>query len=147
MSIKNCNFCGKEIIDNSYNDSKKYCSQSCSKKYNRGSINKCILCGKPIAFGRSKYCSDVCAKKVKNRRSDVKKREFYHSYKLKKGCAICRYNKCPDALDIHHRGLKESRITMSNFKAEKVQSILKDCIVLCKNCHHELHYKKRFLDI
>ena len=59
-------------------------------------------------------------------------------------CSACGYNKCPDALDFHHLdptekefGLASSGITRA---WERVKKELDKCILLCANCHRELHY-------
>ena len=60
-------------------------------------------------------------------------------------CSACGYNKCPDALDFHHLdptekefGLASSGITRA---WERVKKELDKCILLCANCHRELHYQ------
>ncbi len=59
-------------------------------------------------------------------------------------CHICGYNKCLAAMDFHHpKGNKEGSIH-SFLKNESRQKLLKEakkCILLCANCHREVHYK------
>lgn len=59
-------------------------------------------------------------------------------------CAICGYNKCIDALEFHHLDAKTkiSSISQMYVKIRKIEDILnevKKCILLCSNCHKELH--------
>ena len=65
---------------------------------------------------------------------------YVRDYKLSKGCEICGYNKCEDALEFHHNGDKEFNISDSK-SLKRVKEEIKKCILLCSNCHRELHAK------
>ena len=57
-------------------------------------------------------------------------------------CAICGYNKCLDALELHHIDPSQKDFTISanvNLSWEKTAIELRKCILLCANCHRELH--------
>lgn len=57
-------------------------------------------------------------------------------------CGICGYSKCISALEFHHTDptIKESQISLSNTrKWERVVSELKKCVMVCSNCHREIH--------
>lgn len=76
-----------------------------------------------------------------------KKRKFLKglaiSYKLKKGCKICGYNKNPYALDFHHLNSKSediSRLVGFGTSEKRLMEEMSKCIVLCANCHRELHH-------
>jgi hypothetical protein len=64
-------------------------------------------------------------------------------------CSICGYNKCFAALDFHHTNSCTKEFEMSTFvinacNERNKQILLKEiskCIILCANCHRELHYK------
>lgn len=83
---------------------------------------------------------------IKQRRK--KKQEFFEEWKINKGCQICGYNKCPASLDLHHKEGKDFRIRQEAFwsamkhKGERASKELDKCILLCKNCHYELHYNE-----
>jgi hypothetical protein len=58
-------------------------------------------------------------------------------------CIACGYNKCIKALEFHHLdskikdfGISEKGYTRS---WEKVKKELDKCILLCANCHREVH--------
>jgi len=56
-------------------------------------------------------------------------------------CAICGYDKCNQALDFHHIGEKDFDISSKwvNYSWKKVSEEIKQCILLCANCHREVH--------
>lgn len=60
----------------------------------------------------------------------------------KDGCNVCGYRKCISALEFHHiEGNKEGAIS-SMLQASGLMKILKEiekCIVVCANCHREIH--------
>ncbi|MDP8215475.1 MAG: HNH endonuclease signature motif containing protein [Candidatus Euphemobacter frigidus] len=58
-------------------------------------------------------------------------------------CSICGYNRCVEALEFHHLdpsrkdfGISDKGYTRS---WEKVQEELDQCVILCANCHREVH--------
>jgi len=64
-------------------------------------------------------------------------------------CSTCGYDKdCPTAYDFHHLdpAKKEFRIGGKTLKFETLKKEVDKCILLCKNCHAEIHdkgYKKQ----
>jgi predicted HNH restriction endonuclease len=84
-----------------------------------------------------------------NNKEKVYKRKMDRRRKLKREiveifggkCSKCGYNKCIDALDFHHKGDKEEPISklIKNNSREKILKETKKCILLCANCHRELH--------
>ena len=64
-------------------------------------------------------------------------------------CNLCGYSKCPDALEFHHLnsnmkdfGLSKAGLTRS---WEKTKKELDKCILVCADCHRELHSDLRSL--
>lgn len=81
-------------------------------------------------------------KNVQRRREKVKKL----SIEYKGGeCQICGYNKCIDALEFHHINPEEKEFGISakgyTRSWEKVRDELDKCILVCSNCHREIHSK------
>ena len=56
-------------------------------------------------------------------------------------CKICGYNKCYSALSFHHidSELKDFTISGTSRCWEKIKKELDKCIVVCNNCHAEIH--------
>jgi len=58
-------------------------------------------------------------------------------------CEICGYSKCNNALEFHHRdsSAKDFGISAKGYTRswEKVKAELDKCILLCANCHREIH--------
>ena len=79
-------------------------------------------------------------KHVKNFRQKNKERAV--NYKGGK-CERCGYNKCITALEFHHTDPKEKDFHISsnmNKAWDKVKKELDKCILVCSNCHREIHY-------
>ena len=56
-------------------------------------------------------------------------------------CCICGYNKCLAALEFHHKKDKENVVAriIRDLSKQKALKEIKKCILLCANCHRELH--------
>lgn len=76
----------------------------------------------------------------KNRRRQIKK----ELVDIKGGkCQVCGYNKCLRSLEFHHLDPLQKDFTISGnlkrIKREKVIKELEKCILVCSNCHGEIH--------
>ena len=60
-------------------------------------------------------------------------------------CQICGYSKCSEALEFHHldEGNKDFGISKKGYTRswERVKSEIDKCVLVCANCHRELHAK------
>lgn len=57
-------------------------------------------------------------------------------------CVVCGYNKCNAALQFHHKDPNEKDFSISMASAwgfERVKPELDKCVLLCANCHVEVH--------
>ena len=56
-------------------------------------------------------------------------------------CEICGYNKCIEALEFHHTNPKEKDFNISGGTKSfnSLKSELDKCILVCANCHREIH--------
>lgn len=89
------------------------------------------------------YCKKCSSDNVTNRRRKIK--EELVAYKGGK-CEICGYDKCIDALTFHHINPEEKSFGISNGNIKNLSALKKEadkCILLCANCHAEIHYKKK----
>ena len=59
---------------------------------------------------------------------------------------ICGYDKCIDALEFHHLNPEEKDFGIGckgyTRSWEKVKNELDKCIMICSNCHREIHAKE-----
>jgi len=139
-----------------------------NKAHNIGYDNICKLCSK---IRKREYNSKPEVKKHRNElkrlwreknheqnkaqsRKDKKnayklRKEYLNNYKISKGgCERCGYNKCLDALDFHHLDESTKLFNIRDPKARtmalsKLIEELNKCIVVCSNCHREIHYEER----
>lgn len=60
-------------------------------------------------------------------------------------CSKCGYDKCEEALEFHHKDptQKDFAIGGSPLSRKKIFNEAKKCILLCANCHRELHKELR----
>ena len=89
-------------------------------------------------YYRCRICRSEC---VTKRRKQLKKDAV--AYKGGK-CVLCGYDKCVAALDFHHKDdNKEFGISLIGVTRswEKIKKEIDKCILVCANCHRELHYQ------
>lgn len=57
-------------------------------------------------------------------------------------CAICGYNKCDAALQLHHLDPSQKEYSLSSGNCKSIEEDIneaKKCILVCANCHREIH--------
>lgn len=59
-------------------------------------------------------------------------------------CQICGYDKCDDALELHHINPEEKEFGLGAIRAnpiswKRITEELRKCILVCSNCHREVH--------
>ena len=59
-------------------------------------------------------------------------------------CQICGYSRCNDALDFHHIDPSTKEISLGAVRGSpvswhKIVAELRKCIMICANCHREIH--------
>ena len=116
-------------------------------------FRNCTTCEKSFELTKANFYSNGYAKKgnqklkskckkcfddhAKNRLTDIIT-EHYGEYK----CSVCGYDRCIGAIEFHHfnAGEKDFEVSkMSSFSKEKIISELEKCLMLCANCHREIH--------
>jgi len=115
---------------------------------------KCVKCGqiekKPykVKSGARKgkiqsYCRKCNHQNTLDRQRDFKKK--CTEYKGSK-CVCCGYDKYIGSLDFHHLDPNKKDFTISHFRNTsftknevKIKKELDKCILVCRNCHGEIH--------
>ena len=73
-------------------------------------------------------------------------RDIVQTIKVNNGCASCGYRECAQALQYHHPdNNKENNIARMVTQGRALINILNEiekCVLLCANCHAELHYNR-----
>lgn len=57
-------------------------------------------------------------------------------------CQVCGYDRCIRALDFHHIDSSKKDFTISsncNKSWERIKIEIDKCILVCSNCHREIH--------
>lgn len=117
---------------------------------------KCALCNNKLTGQKKKFCSVKCKNKVLQSydrqvsRGIARKLKLIAEYGSK--CSKCGYNKNMAALAFHHTNpsdkvFKMDIKTISNRSWKKCLAESKKCILVCHNCHMELHYPQFDLGI
>jgi len=106
-------------------------------------MNTCEKCARKFEYKRSAgHTKKVCNScHVNARRHSLKQKAV--DYKGGE-CQKCGYKKCLVALDFHHldESTKDFNISGSHCrKWETLKEELDKCILVCANCHRELHSK------
>jgi len=119
-------------------------------------IITCITCGKPLKGRQTRHCSSACKNSV-NQSYHIQqargwKRKILCVKKLGGCCSICGYKKNFAALTFHHKYPTKKHFqldtrSLSNRKLDVVIRELKKCILVCNNCHAELHHPKHNLEL
>jgi len=146
--------CSKGTI--SYHCSRNKIKKEESKVKKLKLEKKCIVCDK--YFDTSIKSQTTCSKECRKvfRRQYMKGRNYEYanlvnwrlenkkkSIEYKGGkCIICGYNKCLRSLDFHHLDPNEKEFSISKNKNRKFENIIPElnkCILVCSNCHGEIH--------
>lgn len=116
----------------------------------------CVSCGIPLKGRQRRFCSRKCRNTYTNHNHQTyllqqergRKRKILLIKELGGACSRCGYNKNFAALDFHHTGNKNGQLdlrSLSNHSMEWIRTELKECILLCANCHREDHNPQCFL--
>jgi hypothetical protein len=113
---------------------------------------ECVECDKKLQGRQTRFCSRECKNKSGNvayqsylaqqRRGRLRKIKLVKMYRG--GCEKCAYSKNYAALEFHHldpetKSFQLDLRSLSNRKWRAITEEAKKCILLCSNCHAELH--------
>ena len=153
-----CTVCGKEF--EALKTTKKYCSADCMnaarrKKYadmkaaglnphaKTLSTKECPLCGAIFVPKTPSANQRICCYDCMPDGIQLTRGAFLAKLKERQGgkCVRCGYNKCIKALEFHHLNPAQKDFTISNdhFKLKDAIEESRKCILICSNCHKELH--------
>ena len=105
---------------------------------------KCKICNRDYEYNRFKgHTRTICNSCMSNTRKRTNKIRCLE-YKGGK-CELCGYNKSIRALSFHHLDPTKKDFGISGNhgrKWEVIKQELDKCILVCHNCHDELHEKE-----
>jgi hypothetical protein len=106
-----------------------------SEFYTNGKTPKGTVKYKPSC----KECSESERQRFSSEKLDLVK-ERYGTH-----CVRCGYSKCYAALEFHHPNPREKEFIPSSLihNASPVETLFKEldkCVLLCANCHREIHH-------
>lgn len=119
----------------------KFC-EVCGKKLSNKRSSMCRPCLHASKVGTGKY-GKIARDKVaytSNRRKAIR---ISLIKELGGKCSICGYSKTNSALEFHHLNPVEKDFVLSNSglnkSLKKIREEVAKCILVCANCHRELH--------
>ncbi len=132
MNLFNCITCKQD----------KTLDQFYKKTRNKNGLDyKCIDCWKAY---KKQFCQKHSKKFTEKTISFRKELQDYVDSIKMNGCVKCGYKKCLKALVFHHVRPNTKSSSISNLvtrcaKKDIIKQEIDKCILLCQNCHHELH--------
>lgn len=154
--INKCIVCGKEF--EAIKSTKKYCSRSCENKmaiqrrkerqlaFQQG-INydekTCLICGNKFTPKDKNANQRTCCYECMPEGTQLQRSGFLDLLRKQRGgkCERCGYDKYLGALEFHHTDPSEKDFTIGNrdFRLKDCIEESKKCVLLCANCHREIH--------
>ena len=110
-------------------------------------MNKCSVCGRLYEYNSKKRKGHKKTKCSSCMVANFRRKRKRMAIKYKGGkCVLCGYKKCQDALAFHHieSGNKEFGLARGVGLCrswERVKKELDKCVLVCCNCHAEIHWK------
>lgn len=154
--ILKCIICGQEM--EAQKSTKKYCSRSCENKARAQKqqlrkeaalqgididIKNCLICGAEFKPRDKNANQRSCCYNCMPEGEQLMRSDFINLIRQQRGgkCEKCGYNRYLGALDFHHLNPSQKDFTVGNrdFKLKECIEETKKCIMLCSNCHRELH--------
>lgn len=94
---------------------------------------------------RNKKGNSVYCKPCSNEQTVERQRKFKQQCVEYKGgkCVCCGYKKCNKALDFHHLNPNKKEFSIAHARLtsfnDEVKKELDNCVLVCANCHREIH--------
>ena len=106
---------------------------------------ECRVCGRVYVYDRAKghgrtRCNSCCS----GRATRAQRTELKHRMVAYKGgrCSLCSYDVCIEAMCFHHVDPDSKAFSIAgshNRSWPRLREELDRCVLLCKNCHAQLH--------
>lgn len=100
------------------------------------------ICNHYVTKTKRKLCVNCNIERVSNKRVELKKKAVNY---LGGKCKICGYSKYIGALEFHHKDPSKKDFGIAAGGKIRKWDFLKEeldkCILLCSNCHKEVHAK------
>ena len=118
-----------------------------------GITKACTVCGTTFTSKRARTtvcltCRARSPEEIKAARvqavTDFRRRQKQRAIEYMGGsCCKCGYSKCSYALEFHHTDPTEKEFSLSQTGVtrswDRLLAELKKCILVCSNCHREIH--------
>lgn len=134
-----CKLCRNE----SRNNTRKTRQKKALKTHPLRAIKTCATHGDVFHTleGGSYYCAECKATRSVHRRERIKKLGIEL---LGGSCVVCGYDKYIGALEFHHvnpaeKGAGTKQRNIAGFPIKRLTEELKKCVLVCANCHREIH--------
>lgn len=108
----------------------------------------CMKCGKEFYPKKQaktrRYCYDCVPEGTALTGAGAHRiiKQWALEYKGNK-CELCGYDRCKEALDFHHINPEEKDFSLSDrdikLNWQEIKTELDKCILICSNCHREIH--------
>lgn len=155
--INKCIMCGNEF--EAIKSTKKYCSIECQNAMRRQKYAERERIPKDISYKSNEKICPICNNTFFPKTAMANQRiccyncmpdgvqltrgMFLAKIKEIRGgkCIRCGYDRCIKALEFHHIDPSKKDFTISNdhFRLQEAVEETKKCILICSNCHKELH--------
>lgn len=111
---------------------------------------KCVKCNQDLIGKQTKFCSAKCKASQQNncypkQKIRAFKRKAEVVTRLGGKCSVCGYNKNYAVLNFHHTEPQNKLFNLdsrklSNSSWDRIELELQKVILLCANCHMEIHH-------
>ena len=137
MEQKKCTKCGQ------WKDIEEFAWKNKAQGKRRAQCKECTRKEDKERYANDEKRREAIKAVHKNQVEYIKK--YVQDIKKHSKCAICDENRWY-VLDFHHVGEKDFTISQKIKEGCSLETIKKEiekCIILCANCHREVHYKER----
>ena len=91
-------------------------------------------------YGKKKWICSKCHNQYTIHKGHQKRDKVLEF--LGRKCSRCSYDEFPCSLDVHHVDTSKKDVNFSSMRGwnwERIKEELKNCVLLCKNCHAAFH--------